>query len=113
MSSRLILPDMFRLWSISSTFYANFPYKSLFGSFFYLHVTREKLLKRRSYEIFLRKMLIKLTPEGTTFIDTEIFEWQSFNAIQNTLDNWAQVERGSCYKCLLIVVLETLNAKLI
>ncbi len=25
---------------------ANFTYKSLFGSFFYLHVTREKLLKR-------------------------------------------------------------------
>jgi len=40
----------------------NFSYQSLFGSFFYLHVTREKLLKRRSYEKFACKMLVKLTP---------------------------------------------------
>jgi len=33
-----------------------------FGSFFYLHVTREKLLKRRSYEKFVQKTLMKLTP---------------------------------------------------
>jgi len=41
---------------------ANFLYKSLFGSYFYLFVTREKLPKRRSYEKFARKMLMKLTP---------------------------------------------------
>jgi len=38
-----------------------FLYKSLFGSFFYLHVTREKLPKKCSYKKFLRKMLMKLT----------------------------------------------------
>ncbi len=42
---------------------ANFMYKSLFGSFFYLHVTREKLLKRRLYKKCGRKMLMKLTPD--------------------------------------------------
>jgi len=31
------------------------------GNFFYLHVTREKLPKQRSYEKFVRKMLMKLT----------------------------------------------------
>jgi len=40
----------------------NFMYESLFGSFFYLHVTREKLLKRRLYKKFAHKMLMKLTP---------------------------------------------------
>ncbi len=40
----------------------NFMYESLFGSFFYLHVTREKLPKRCSYLKFVCKMLIKLTP---------------------------------------------------
>jgi len=43
---------------------ANFTYENLFGSFFYLHVTREKLPKRHLYEIFLGKMLIKLAPGG-------------------------------------------------
>jgi len=42
---------------------ANFFYKSLFGSFFYLHVTRAKLPKRHSYKKFARKMLMKLTPK--------------------------------------------------
>jgi len=41
---------------------ANFTYKSLFCSFFYLHVTREKLQKRRSYKKLVHKMLMKLTP---------------------------------------------------
>jgi len=40
----------------------NFLYRSLFGSFFYLHVTRENLPKRHSYEKFAHKMLMKLTP---------------------------------------------------
>jgi len=39
-----------------------FLYKHCFGSFFYLHVAREKLPKRRLYEKFARKMLMKLTP---------------------------------------------------
>jgi len=43
--------------------WARFKYESLFGSFFYLHVTREKLLKRHLYEKFALKMLMKLTPE--------------------------------------------------
>jgi len=41
---------------------ANFLYERLFGSFFFLHATREKLLKRHSYEKFARKILMKLTP---------------------------------------------------
>ncbi len=52
--------------SISSTFCAwIFLYKSLFGSFFYLYVTREKLPKRCLHEKFARKMLMKLTPVRT------------------------------------------------
>ncbi len=51
------------LWSISSSIYARiFCTKVFFGSFFYLHVTREKLPKRHSYEKFGCKMLMKLTP---------------------------------------------------
>jgi len=46
----------------------NFLYKSLFSSFFYLQVTREKLPKRRVYEKFARKMLMKLTP-GQQLVD--------------------------------------------
>jgi hypothetical protein len=42
---------------------ANFTYKRLFSSFFYLHVTREKLPKRRSYKKFSHKMLMKLRPD--------------------------------------------------
>jgi len=41
----------------------NFLYKRHFGSFFYVHVTREKLPKQRSYEKFVRKMLMKVTTE--------------------------------------------------
>jgi len=43
---------------------ANSLYESLLGSFFYLYVTREKLLKRQLYEKFVRKMLMKLPPGG-------------------------------------------------
>ncbi len=49
---------------------SNFMYESIFGSFFYLHVTREKLLKRHLYEKLWRKTLMKLTP-GLSF--TNIF----------------------------------------
>jgi len=49
--------------SISSTFYAQIvPTKVFFGSFFYLHITREKLPKRHLYVKFVRKMLMKLKP---------------------------------------------------
>jgi len=41
---------------------ANFRYKSLFGSFFYLHVTREKLTKKT----FLQKMRAKNVDEIDT-----------------------------------------------
>jgi len=41
----------------------NFTNVSLSGSFFYLHVTREKLPKRRSYKKCVRKTLMKLTPD--------------------------------------------------
>jgi len=38
-----------------------FLYKRNFGSFLYVHVTREKLSKQRLYKKFARKMLMKLT----------------------------------------------------
>jgi len=39
----------------------NFLFEGRFGSFFYVHVTREKLPNQRSYEKVVRKMLMKLT----------------------------------------------------
>jgi len=41
--------------------HTNFLYKCHFGSFLYLHVTREELPKQCSYKKFVRKMLMKLT----------------------------------------------------
>jgi len=56
------------MWSISSTFYGHiFLYKSLFGSFFYLHVTREKAAKKTFYKKFARKMLMKFTHDMSSF----------------------------------------------
>jgi len=47
--------------SISSTFYVQFfLYKRCFVSFFYVHVTREKLMKQHLYEKIVHKMLMKL-----------------------------------------------------
>jgi len=40
----------------------NFSYKHRFSSFYYLHVTRNKLPKWRSYKKFARLTLMKLTP---------------------------------------------------
>jgi len=40
---------------------ANFLYECCLGSFFYIHVTREKLLKQCWYKKFVRKMLMQLT----------------------------------------------------
>jgi len=42
--------------------FINIFYERYFGSFFYIHVTREKLPKRRSYVKVARIMLVKLTP---------------------------------------------------
>jgi len=39
----------------------NFSYERRFGSFSYVHVTREKLPKQCSFEKFVCKMLMKLT----------------------------------------------------
>jgi hypothetical protein len=47
----------------------NFLYECCFGSFFYVHVTREKLPKQRSYKKFVHKMMMKLTTGGNGFIE--------------------------------------------
>jgi len=47
---------------------SNSLYERCFGSFFYEHVTREKLLKQHSYRKFVHKMLMKLTT-GVNFIN--------------------------------------------
>ncbi len=48
--------------SIRCQFHHHFTYElHHFGSFFYVHVTREKLPKRRLYKKFVHKMLMKLT----------------------------------------------------
>jgi len=41
----------------------NFSYEHHFGSFFCVHVSREKLLKRCSYKKFARLTLMKLTTD--------------------------------------------------
>ncbi len=40
--------------------HTNCSYECHFSSFFYIHVTREKLPKQHSYKKFIRKMLMKL-----------------------------------------------------
>ncbi len=75
--------------SISSTFYAHFFHtKVLRTAFFYLHVTREKLLKRLSFEKCTRKTLIKLTPgwfTGTSWDRRECNnEWNNSNEHGNS-----------------------------
>ncbi len=55
-----------------------------FSSFFYVHVTREKLLKWLSYKIFVHKMLMKLTLR-------RIF------AKTKTLINVKLIKKISCY----------------
>ncbi len=53
---------LWHLVSISSTLNIQFfLYKRRFGSFYYIHVTREKLPKQHSYENFVNLMLVKLT----------------------------------------------------
>jgi len=43
--------------------HTNFSYKRRFGCFFYVHVTKEKLLKQRLYKKIVRRMLMKLTSD--------------------------------------------------
>jgi len=53
--------------STCSQFHQHFTYKffvrTSFQQLFYVHVTREKLLKQRLYEKFVCKMLMKLTTD--------------------------------------------------
>ncbi len=58
------------LLDTSRQFHQHFTYKFFVQtSFFYVYVTREKLLKRRSYEKCAQKMLMKLTPaKWATFL---------------------------------------------
>ena len=61
------------LWLISSTFYVPiFLNECRFGSFFYIHVTREKLRKRLSYEKFVPKTLMKLKPSVGSIADASL-----------------------------------------
>ncbi len=46
-----------------------FLYERHFGSFFYVHETREKLPKQHWYKKFAGKMLMKLTPAVRYFIN--------------------------------------------
>ncbi len=50
-------------------------YECRFGSFFYLHVTREKLPKQRSYKKFVHLTLMKLTA-GVNFIN--VLSWSFY-----------------------------------
>jgi len=52
-ASRFQFNQQFNIWF--------FLYEHHFGSFFYVHVTREKLQKQCSYEKFVRKILMKFT----------------------------------------------------
>ncbi len=62
--------------SISSTFYVqSFRTNIILAVFFSVHVTREKLPKQRSYENFVRKMLMKLTT-GAHWMDLRNSGWQ-------------------------------------
>jgi len=45
----------------------NFLYQRCFGSFFYVHVTREKMPKQLSYQKRMHITLMKLTPEDLFF----------------------------------------------
>jgi len=59
-----------------------FLYKCHFGSFFYVHVTREKLPKQCSYEKFARKMLMKLSTDRFNSIAYQKFS----NALPRNLN---------------------------
>jgi len=62
--SAAVVVEAATLRSISSTFYVHiFCTKVLYAAFFNLHINREKLPKRLSYEKVELKLLMKLTPE--------------------------------------------------
>ncbi len=75
--------------------HTNFLYECHFSSFFYVHVTREKLTKQRSNKKFVGKMLMKLTKgrtSMTSFSDNELMSlpfsteiWISFFLRSNFL----------------------------
>jgi len=68
--------------SISSTFYARiFRTKVFLPAFFYLHVNREKLLKRLLYKIWARKMLMKLTAGVNFMFKCSIFVQKSLEQL--------------------------------
>jgi len=56
----------------------NVSYECRFHSFFYVHVTREKLPKQRLYKKFVQKMLMKLTTGGAKFLFYEnVFQFKN------------------------------------
>jgi hypothetical protein len=70
----------------------NFLYKHHFGSFYYVHVTKVKLLKQRSYEKFvcLTLMIFKPGSHG----DSSIFgdspkPFTVYNTIGSSASRWA------------------------
>jgi len=81
------------LVSISTTFYVRiFCANIILAAFFYVNVTRGKLLKQCSYEKFARKMLMKLTP-GTCYCQNDksvpkliVHANKTFNFLIN--ENW-------------------------
>jgi len=50
--------------NLINIFCTNFLYKRHFISFFYVHVTKEKLQKQHAYKKIVRKMLMKLTTKA-------------------------------------------------
>jgi len=59
--------DIFPIVNFINSLHTNFLYKHCFGSFFYVHVTRENLPKQHLYEKLVRNMLMKLTPTYTVW----------------------------------------------
>jgi hypothetical protein len=81
--SDCIIVDLHSAEKVSSYIFIlrlNFLYERCFSSFFYIHVTREKLQKQHSYKKFVRKMLMKLTT-GVKFLHhfmSNFFKWKCF-----------------------------------
>jgi len=59
--------------------HTNFSYERRYGSFYYVHVTREKLPKWRSYEKFVCLTLMKLTQQ--LFKSGIFVYWSSINDV--------------------------------
>jgi len=70
--------------------HTNFLYERHFGSLYYVHVTRKKLPKRRSYEKFACLMLMKLT-EGVNSVNihkTNFTNLHKYESIEYRLMSW-------------------------